>query len=425
LINNKRFKLLLIAGYFPPVRISSGSIRSWNLAKELISLGWAVTVVTPKISIWRETNLDDVEYTKLLIEKYGIKVIYTGHCLKCLAPARYKITGGTISNVFGGVLRSISRKLSIENWAGWIPSALYACRKITSTDVDIIVSSGAPYSGFVISHLLSKKIRKPFIIDYRDLWTDSPFVPISKNWIKNIEKKIIENCSAVTVVSPGFKEVLSKKYNNDHKIFTITNGYNSEELDNINIKMISNISIIYSGSLLPPKRTLAPLLEALKKLKSTTYNADWKFHYFGPNSEFAYSEIEKYDLLDKSIIHGNLPRREILPILKGASLNVVITSNDPCSSLKEKAVIPGKIFELIGLNANILLISPQGSSIEDISSNLGLKTFKPDEIEDIFHFIIELMNGKLINLKNKEQYAWRNLSKTFDALLREKILENE
>jgi hypothetical protein len=395
------------------------------LAKELISLGWAVTVVTPKISIWRETNLDDVEYTKLLIEKYGIKVIYTGHCLKCLAPARYKITGGTISNVFGGVLRKISRKLSIENWVGWIPSTLYSLRKMKSNEVDIILATGAPYSSFVIANLLSKKLSKPFIIDYRDLWTDSPFVPVSKNWVNNIEMKIIENCSAVSVVSTGFKQLLSKKYDRNHKIFKIFNGFNSEDLDNLIPENLSEFSIVYSGSLLPPKRTLAPLLKVLKKLKSEIVTKDWKFHYFGPNSEYAYKEIIEYDLLDISTIHDNLPRREILPILKGASLNVVITSNDPCSSLLEKAVIPGKIFELIGLNASILLISPQGSSIEEISSNVGVTTFQPDKIDDICNFIIELMNGKLMYLRNKDQYSWRSLSKSFDTLLREKIIEYE
>ena len=93
--------------------------------------------------------------------------------------------------------------------------------------------------------------------------------------------------------------------------------------------------------------------------------------------------------------------------------------------MSEKAVIPGKIFELIGLNANILLISPKGSSIEEVSSNVGLMNFQPDEIEGICSHIISLMNGKFMDLRNKDQFSWLNLSKAFDKLLREKIIEYE
>ena len=157
----KRPKLLLIAGYFPPVRISTGSIRPWNLARCLIDLGWDVTVLTPKISIWDSKNLDDIERTLENIDKIGIKIIYTNHQLKCLAPARYKLPEGKIYWFFGGVLRVISRFSGIQNWFGWVPSALYACRKLRSSDVDVILATGAPFWGFEIAYRLSKKLKKP------------------------------------------------------------------------------------------------------------------------------------------------------------------------------------------------------------------------------------------------------------------------
>src|SRR5262245_44782469 len=48
----RRPKLLFLAFYFPPAR-AVACVRAWNIAKYLVRLGWEVTVVTPKPSVWR------------------------------------------------------------------------------------------------------------------------------------------------------------------------------------------------------------------------------------------------------------------------------------------------------------------------------------------------------------------------------------
>lgn len=417
-----KLKLLLIAGYFPPVRISVGSIRPWNLARCLIDLGWDVTVVTPKISIWDPKHLDNIDQVKKDIEEMGIKMIYTDQQLRCLAPWRYALPKGKLYWFFGGLLRVTARFLGVQNWFGWVPSALYACRKLQPDDVDVILATGAPFWGFEIAYRLSKRLKRPYVMDYRDLWTNNPWAPNDRKWVAKHEGKLLKKNAATIAVSPMSGELLSKKYNLTRKVRTITNGYDQIDVLNVQEKLFSHFSIIFAGMLLPPRLTLSPLLKALEGLKKKDVNY-WKFHYFGPSGEKVNQEIIDFDLGENMVLHGNIPRKDVLTYIKGASLNVVLSSNTKIPTMEEKGVIPGKIYELIGMGASILSIVPEGSAVERILNEVGIESFSPDDIKGIQNYIIEYMNGRKDKIINKDKYVWENLAEKFDIVLRD-IIEN-
>lgn len=411
--------LLLIAGYFPPVRISTGSIRPWNLARCLIDLGWEVTVVTPRISIWNEKHLDNIQAVEEDIAKIGMKMIYTDHYLKCLAPWRYNVPSCKLYWFFGGILRRIAHYIGFPNWGGWVTGALKAFKQLTSNDVDIILATGAPFWGFEIAYQLSKRLNRPFVMDYRDLWTNNPWSPVKAKWVSSQERRLLQKSAAVTVVSPISGRALGNKYGVNEKIFTITNGYDINDIQKIAEKKFDHFSIIFSGMLIYPKLTLHNLYKVMNIIKSHPgVKTNWKFHYYGPNFDVVNKEVAEWGLQDEAIVHGNIPRKELLPLLKGASLNVVLSSNSDTPTMEEKGVIPGKIFELIGLKASILPIVPKESAVEAVLSEVGVKCFAHNEINEIAEFIISCMNGKQLGVVDGEQYSWENLSRKFDQLLK-------
>ena len=409
--------LLLIAGYFPPVRISTGSIRPWNLARCLIELGWEVTVVTPRISIWNEKHLDNIENVKETIAKFGIKMIYTDHSLKCLAPWRYNVPSCKLYWFLGGILRKIAQFIGFQNWGGWVPSALKACKDLKPGDVDVILATGAPFWGFTIAYRLSKRLKRPFIMDYRDLWTDNPWSPVNQKWVINQERKLLQNCAAVTIVSPISGEVLGEKYKVKHKVVAITNGYDVNDVMNVKALPFNHFSIIFAGSLISARMTLATLFKVLTLVKEKSQNG-WRFHYFGPNSDVVIREVAEWGLQQESIIHGNIPRQELLPYLKGAGLNIVLSSNSQFPTMEDKGVIPGKVFELIGLKASILPIVPKGSAVEGIMADVGITSFDHQEVEKIADYIMECICGYHPTITNNSMYSWEELAKKFDVLLK-------
>ena len=376
-------------------------------------------MVTPKISIWNQKHLDNIEATSKAIEDIGIKMIYTNHHLRCLSPTRYALPRSKVFWFFGGLLRVLARKLGIQNWVGWVSSALHSCRKLKSTDVDVILATGAPFWGFEIANRLSKRLGCPFVMDYRDLWTDNPWSPVRRKWVTDQEKRLLKASAAITIVSPISGEVLAKRYDLPDKIFTITNGFNKSELQDITKKQFDHFSIIFCGSLISAKMSLVSLFRALQVLNSNCNNdQNWKFHYFGPNTDVVKKEIKEWGLEDKSEIHGNLPRVEVLSFQKGASINVVLSASADAVTIEDKGVIPGKIFELIGMRASILPIVPKQSAVEAVLMELGVKCFSHGETEEIAAHIGEVMNGKKLEPNNIEKYSWEELAIKFDRLLR-------
>lgn len=163
--------------------------------------------------------------------------------------------------------------------------------------------------------------------------------------------------------------------------------------------------------------TLSSLFKVLKSIEKRTDTPDWKFHYFGPNVEEVRKEVHDFGLENKSMIHGNLPRKDVLDREKGASLNIVMSSDAYSRSTEDLGVIPGKIFELIGLDANILPIVPKNSAIEKIMESIGVKSFSHGESDQIEEFIVDCMFGCQNRGVGKEKYSWEVLSREFDQVL--------
>ena len=412
----KTRRLLLIAGYFPPVKISVGSIRPWNLAKYLVAKGWDVTVLTPDISIWNPEHLDGADEVTREIRELKFKMLYTGHRVQFLSPDRYKVSKSKSARLWGGIARVFTRSVGISNWYGWKTSAIEACSHLKPEDIDVILATGAPFDGFDIAYSLGKRLNKPYILDYRDLWTRNAYRFKSAEWVIKKEKFLLENSAAVSVVAPSMKISLERQFNIRGKIHVITNGYDPDDFKNFGKKKTGKFKIIYAGTLLPPQRTLAPILKALCLLGVSDEN--WEFHYFGQDVDKAKQELIQYGLGKKSILHDNIPRKELYSNIKNADLSIVLHLSSSESTREEKGWIPGKVYELIGLQSQMLVITPNSSDLEEVVRTAGFgKCFDADDSENISLYISQMINGKKAFPNCPEKYSWDYLSDKFDDLL--------
>src|SRR5262249_17999558 len=150
------------------------------------------------------------------------------------------------------------------------------------------------------------------------------------------------------------------------KISVLTNGYASEELATVKACAFGHFAIVYAGFFYPPERVITPLLMALKLLEQTCQTGEWFFHYFGDHEEHMRQEARRLGVVNRVILHGLQPRSQVLSAIRGANLAVVITSVQENVSLRFGAMVPGKLFEIIGLGTPILLIAPPGTDAEVI-----------------------------------------------------------
>lgn len=417
--SKRRLKLLFLAYSFPPAT-AVATVRTWNIAKYLTRLGWDVTVVTLDPSIWR--NAGDPGKVSSELDREGVKRILTGHRWRCLWPDGLKYWNQNVSWLAGGICRIIARHLGIDRHVGWIKEAELACSNLSPKDVDVILASGSPFLAFRLAKNLSNRLGRPYVLDYRDPWTANPHHgrPPRPATIRE-ESSLLQGCAAVTVVSPSWGADLDRCYGVGAKLHVITNGYDPGEMAAVKPHEFGHCAIVYTGSFYLPMGSISPFLAALKCLKESFNEASekWYFHYYGAQQAHVREEAARFGLNDRIVLHGRVPRHEALSAVKGASLALVIASNDEQGLLKDKGIIPSKIFEAIGLGTPVLFIAPLGSDATVLLAPTGLvKSFTGAEIQGMASFLKDVVCGEGPHPKNSEICSWTSISKNLDTILR-------
>ena len=417
---NRRPKLLFLAHSFPPAR-TSGSVRSWNIAKYLTRLGWDVVVVTPHPDVWRKVdNPDEVEAS---LQRQGIQRICTDHRWRCLFYDRLRWRDQGFGRYAGGICRVIARGLGMEQGMGWVHAAERACATLTANEVDVILATGLPFAAFKLAKRVAHRLHRPYVLDYRDPWTGNPHTaqPTRRVVIQQ-EAELLADCAAVTIVSPSWGEALVRRFGIAPKLHVVPNGYDPEELIGIEPHNFGHFAIVYTGNFYPPKRVISPVMAALKRLKETMHEKGVMgyFHYYGSHIDHVREEAKRFGVMDVVVSHGNVPRIEALAAVKGAGVAVVITSVADEATLADRGVMTGKVFEPLGLGTPILLVAPPGSDVEILANTTGLaRRFRGSDIAGIASFLAEIIAGKVIEPKNRDAYAWPHLATRLDAVLRE------
>jgi glycosyltransferase involved in cell wall biosynthesis len=425
-MNERKPKLLFLAYAFPP-RNAAGSVRLWNIAKHLSRLGWHVTVVVPDPSLLR--NAENEEKITALLAREGISRLVTGHRWRCLSPKGLKCWNRNFGWLAGGVCRTVARNLGIEPSIGWVKAAEQACSSLTPKDVDIILASGSPFVAFSLAKKLSDRLGRPYVLDYRDPWTDNPHNarPPRISAIQE-EASLLEGCAAVTIVSPSWGATLDRRHGIGAKLHVVTNGYDSDEMADVKAHDFGHCAFVYTGVFYPPKRVISPLLAALKHLKESLdeNNNAWFFHYYGAEEHHVREQAERFGLSDRIVLHGRVSRREALSAVKGARLAVVITSVEDEGTLEDKGIVTGKIFEAIGVGIPVLLIAPKDSDARTTTEDTGLvKSFLGADIQGIASFLKDVVCGQMPDPKNVEMFSWTSIAKQLDAALRNVIAANQ
>jgi len=417
-------KLLFLAYRFPPVN-TSGSVRSWNIAKYLARCGWKVTVVTPHPSLWRRPERP--ERISAELRREGIGRILTGHRWRVLSPDHLNCWNRNLGWFAGGLCRSIARYCFIEKEIGWNKEVENSCAIIAAQEVDLVLATGTPFSSFRLAKHLADRFRCPYVLDYRDSWTQNPHVARStRNSTIDEERRLLAGSRAVTMVSHSLAESLDRRFCLGSKLHVIPNGYDREEMQSIQPYHFGHFAMVYAGTFYPPKRVITPVMHALKLLDECpmTKARDWRFHYYGPHGDHVQEEASRFGLVKRVVLHGWVSRSETLSAIRGADVAVVITSVKKERTLEDSGIVTAKIFEALGLRVPILLIAPPKSDVEAIIKSAGLAgIFGGDNIEGIVKFLQDGMHGRFPQAKHLENYAWENIVKNLDHVLRQGIVE--
>lgn len=406
-----RKKVLFCAYIFPPIG-GSGVQRSLKFVKYLRSNGYEPVVLTVGKNDGKIVNdfsmLQDIP-SDITIIRIDNKTFLPEFLSLEEQQEIYNLYCGMVQSEdwmkrYIKIINSIDARLIPDNKLIWVNECLkMIAQKINMDEIDIVFTTGNPFSTFFLGYYLKKRYGIKWVQDYRDPWMNNQFY--LDNYYKDdkltfglqmqLEKKLTQLADAIIVVGKSLKKDYTEKYGiSSEKLFEITNGYDEDDFNNIEINSRNDkFTICYNGTVYIDRNPVE-LLEIINGLidigQIEMETIQWNFN--GNIEEYWKNKIINSDRYGIVKYNGYLSHIESIKNSMGSDMLVLFGTETGYT---------GKIFEYIRMNKPILSLSP--SSNDELSyildNTMTGKNFIYNDKEKIKDFILDYYN----KWKNKEK----------------------
>ncbi|MBN1637284.1 MAG: glycosyltransferase [Deltaproteobacteria bacterium] len=373
--------VLIISYAFPPLSIA-GTFRPMKFVKYLSEFGWDPSVITVD-------GRDDIPRDETLLKQLpeDLEVVRK----QAWGPAKLRIISKSdfSKNDITGNKNTVQQKYvrikrDLANLANnfisipdpliyWVPSVVSAAlRMYSSKPYDVIFTTSPPHSIHFAGLALSRRLKVPWIADFRDPWVDNVYFKTLKGTIRIatdswLEKAVITSCSRVIANTGPNRNKLLKRYGSfvsDSHILTITNGFDKQLIDTVIPRQFDKFTICHTG---------------------VYYSIMEPYFFFESVARWLNSRQDKNSIMKSiQILMVGTNESEMKPILEKLSLNELVhfiprVSHEKAISYaksadlllvnlgfgdKDKAQgwIPLKLYDYLGCRRPILGILPEGGA---------------------------------------------------------------
>ena len=354
-------KALLIAYHFPPLG-GGGVFRTLKFTKYLSEFGYQPYVLTVKNPMYREKD-------PTLIKEI---------------PAEAKIHR-TFS--FEHRILRVPRLLNINlKWfympdqnIGWLPLGVSTGAKLVKKEnIDVIYATSPIWTSLLIGMLVKKKTKKPLVVDFRDPWTDNPFInyptKLHQRLERKLEKTVLTQADYVTVATDLMKNNLIRKYPFiKSKIETITNGFDPDDFKNLKIhKKTGKFTITYVGSIYG-LLTAKPFLTALKALveEKKGFKEKVAVVFVGNCGKETPQLVRQLGLEENVRFVGYVQHRKGLEFMVNAQALLLLITIE---GSKGERILTGKLFEYLASRKPIIALVPENGLAANVIKSLNAGT---------------------------------------------------
>jgi glycosyltransferase involved in cell wall biosynthesis len=316
----------------------------------------------------------------------------------------------------------------IDQEVGWHGPMLQSCAGFRPGEVDLVLGTGPPFCVFNLSARVAARLHAPFVLDYRDLWTLSPHLhcePPPRDFRR--EQASLHQASGVVVVSEPMADCLQRRFNLPARPCIVTNGFDSDDFRDLQPKEFDDFAVVYAGNFYPPKRVIDPVIGAIRLANegAAAGQRAIRLHYYGRDAGHVQEAAQAQRATECVVIHGFVPRQEVLAAMKGAGAAAVITSVESKASAADDSILTGKLFEAIGTGAPILLVAPTGTEVARVVERPGAgRAFSGSQIQPMADWLRKLAHGKSpVAARELSEYSWPQLALQADAFLRQLLAE--
>lgn len=382
-LDTKEKRIILFCAYiFPPLG-GSGVQRSLKFVKYLRNFGYEPIVLTVG-----ENDGTIIEDGSMLDEVEEDISVVRIDCDIVLPEFMTKEEQQEVFNLYMGVMQTdnwmkeykhfLQKSRSIllpDNKIIWVNRCLKEIeQKIDLKAIDIIYTTGNPYSTFFLGYYVKKKYGIKWVMDYRDPWMSNDFyienyyrssAEVIIKLQRQLENKLVSLSDRI-IGAADFKKDLIEKYGiSAEKFVEITNGYDEDDFRNIEIKETKNtkFTLCYNGSLYGERNPLylvKTINYLIKEGKINNCKIQWIWN--GDLEErwkHLLDKEDKYGLIQYS---GYLSHNDSITSAMNADLLIHFGLEGTGTDIG----YCGKLFEYLRMKKPILSFSAKGGILDKV-----------------------------------------------------------
>ncbi len=223
-----RKKLLIIAYCFPPLG-GVGTLRTLFLTSHLAKFGWCTHVLTVREGASGQPQ----DQTLMAKIPPDFKISRTGYW-DVTTPLRFMgkfFPSKWIEKLRAGLLP--------DTYVGWLPFAYQQARRIIAREqIDMIYTVSFPHTAHLVGYLLKRRTGKPWLADFRDEWTQNPFIFYRWTWQRRadvwLEQRVIQAADRIVVTTEPYRDCMQSLLpaGARGKVTVITNGFEPNDFAN-------------------------------------------------------------------------------------------------------------------------------------------------------------------------------------------------
>jgi glycosyltransferase involved in cell wall biosynthesis len=385
-------RLLMIIPFFPPMA-GGGVYRPLSFVKYLERYGWRTTVVAPRgdafwirderlaaqipesCEVIRTDTLSGQAVLARLTRRGGGR---TGERLERESAPQRRSSGG-----FTVARRLASHLLIPDTYVGWRPFAARAAREaVERTTHDAVYSTSPPETSHLVARDVHKRAGLPWVADFRDPWMNlylfKPPTPLHAAIHRRLERTVCEKANVV-VATRWHEDRIRRRYPDALSVTRIPNGYDASEAAGVDGLRPdgARFRIVHAG-MLTQRRTAIPFLRGLKRF--VTDRPEIRSHvevlFVGAREDLNEGAVGELGLGDVVCFRDTLPHDETLQLERRSHILLLIKHVNP----DYRGMVPGKLYEYIGVRRPILALAPPGEAAGLVEHlNRGVLADQEDE----------------------------------------------
>ncbi len=403
--------LLMIVPFFPPMA-GGGVYRPLSFVKYLGEYGWQTTVIAPRgDAFWiRDERLvnqipQDCRVIRTETKSaQGLLSRFRGGRRNNSAepgtrPADAQVSGVKRSSRWFSMARKVASTVMIpDTYVGWTRYAKRAAMsEVKNRDFDAIYSTSPPETSHLIACDIQTRTGLPWVADFRDPWMNlyllRPPTAVHARLHARLERKVCERAHTI-VTTRWHEKLIREKYPKSPGITRISNGYDAAEAATIETveRDKTRFRITHAG-MLTQNRTSVPFLRGVRRflINRPAARTDLEILFVGPREDKNELAVKQLELTDVVTFRDSVPHEEALQLESSSHILLLIKHINP----DYKGIVPGKLYEYIGVRRPVLALVPNGEAARLITDlRRGIVAPQDDE-----HTIAKILDSLFASFK--------------------------